>query len=71
MKEGIAWGFIDPKMVMEKATDSAKEFIPADVGPLTYVTDGRWMVTTEFMTRRRLSPYHHKTGGLAEQNFNF
>ena len=43
IKGGIDWGLITPYMVMEKATDSTKEFTLTDVGPLTYVVDGRWM----------------------------
>ena len=43
IKGGIDWGLIKPVMVIEKATDTTKEFTLQDVGPLTYVVDGRWM----------------------------
>lgn len=39
----VQWGLITPYMVLEKATDSSKEFTFENVEPLTYVVDARWM----------------------------
>jgi hypothetical protein len=74
LKGGIDWGVIDPKMVMEKATDSTKEFTLDDVGPLTYVVDGRWMGYDSNYDTTQPFTYEItivKTGGPTEQNFDF
>jgi hypothetical protein len=72
--KGIDWGLIDPVMVMEKATDSTKEFTMQDVRPLTYVVDGRWMSYESVYEGTPPFSYEItivKTGGPTEQNFNF
>jgi hypothetical protein len=35
----IQWGLVKPSMILEKATDSTKEFTVEYVGPLSYVVD--------------------------------
>jgi hypothetical protein len=74
IKGGIDWGLISPVMVMEKATDSTKEFTLTDVGALTYVVDGRWMSYDS--TYDGTPPFTYeitivKTGGPTEQSFDF
>jgi hypothetical protein len=70
----VDWGLLEPVMVMEKATDSTKEFTLTDVGALTYVVDGRWMgYDSDYDTTR---PFTYeitivKTGGPTLQNFDF
>jgi len=74
LKGGIDWGLIKPVMVMEKATDSTKEFTLTDVGPLTYVVDGRWMGYDSNYDNTPPFTYEItivKTGGPTEQNFDF
>lgn len=74
IKGGIDWGLIEPVMVMEKATDSTKEFTLTDVGPLTYVVDGRWMSYESNYDNTPPFSYEItivKTGGPTEQNFDF
>jgi hypothetical protein len=71
---GLDWGLIDPDMVMERATDSTKEFTLTDVGPLTYVIDGRWMGFDSSYDNTQPFTYEItivKTGGPTEQNFDF
>jgi hypothetical protein len=72
--KGVDWGLIEPVMVMEKATDSTREFTLDNVGSLTYVIDGRWMSFDP--TYDNSPPFSYeltivKTGGPTEQNFNF
>jgi len=70
----VDWGLIEPVMVIERATDSIKEFTLTDVGPLTYVVDGRWMGYDS--NYDNTPPFNYeitivKTGGPTEQNFDF
>jgi hypothetical protein len=70
----VDWGLIEPVMVMEKATDSTKEFTLTDVGALTYVVDGRWMGYDSNYDNTPPFTYEItivKTGGPTEQNFDF
>jgi hypothetical protein len=72
--KGVDWGLIDPVMVMEKATDTTREFTLQDVRPLTYVVDGRWMSYESVYEGTPPFSYEItivKTGGPTEQNFNF
>ena len=74
VKGGIDWGLIEPFMVMEKATDTTNEFTLQDVGPLTYVVDGRWMGYDS--SYDNTAPFSYeitivKTGGPTEQSFDF
>lgn len=74
VKGGIDWGLIEPVMVIEKATNSTREFTLQDVGPLTYVVDGRWMGYDS--NYENTPPFSYeitivKTGGPTEQNFDF
>ena len=74
VKGGIDWGLIDPVMIMEKATDSTKEFTMQDVRPLTYVVDGRWMSYDH--NYDNTPPFNYeiiivKTGGPTQQSFDF
>jgi hypothetical protein len=74
IKGGIDWGLIEPVMVIEKATDSTKEFTLTDVGPLTYVVDGRWMGYDSNYDNTPPFTYEItivKTGGPTQQNFDF
>lgn len=72
--KGVDWGLIEPLMVMEKATDSTREFTLDNVGPLTYVIDGRWMSYDP--SYENTPPFSYeltivKTGGPTEQKFDF
>ena len=74
LKGGIDWGLIEPVMVIEKATNTTREFTLQDVGPLTYVVDGRWMGYDS--NYENTPPFSYeitivKTGGPTEQNFDF
>jgi hypothetical protein len=72
--KGVDWGLIEPVMVMEKATDSTREFTLDNVGSLTYVLDGRWMSFDPSFDNSPPFSYEItivKTGGPTEQNFNF
>jgi hypothetical protein len=74
IKGGIDLGLIELVMVIEKATDTTKEFTLEDVGPLTYVVDGRWMGYDS--NYNNTAPFSYeinivKTGGPTEQNFDF
>jgi hypothetical protein len=75
VKGGIDWGLIEPVMVIEKATDTTKEFtLQDDIRPLTYVVDGRWMGYDS--SYDNTAPFNYeitivKTGGPTEQNFDF
>lgn len=71
---GVDWGLIEPVMVIEKATDTTKEFTLEDVGPLTYVVDGRWMGYDSIYDNTQPFTYEItivKIGGPTEQNFDF
>ncbi len=72
--KAIDWGLIEPKMVMEKATDSTKEFTLENVGPLTYVVDSRWMSYDPMYENTPPFSYEItivKTGGPSTQKFDF
>jgi hypothetical protein len=74
IKGGIDWGLIEPVMVIEKATDTTKEFTLVDTMPLTYVVDGRWMGYESVYANT--GPFRYeitivKTGGPTKQNFDF
>jgi hypothetical protein len=74
IKGGIDWGLIEPVMVIDKATDTTKEFTLEDTGPLTYVVDGRWMGYESDYTNTGPFKYEItivKTGGPTKQNFDF
>jgi hypothetical protein len=74
IKGGIDWGLIEPVMVIEKATDTTKEFTLADTMPLTYVVDGRWMGYESVYTNTGPFKYEItivKTGGPTTQDFDF
>jgi len=74
IKGGIDWGLIKPVMIIEKATDTTKEFTLQDVGPLTYVVDGRWMGYDSNYDNTPPFTYEItivKTGGPTEQSFDF
>jgi hypothetical protein len=74
IKGGIDWGLIEPVMVIEKATDTTKEFTLADTMPLTYVVDGRWMGYENVYSNTGPFKYEItivKTGGPTKQNFDF
>jgi hypothetical protein len=72
--KNIQWGLVDASMVLEKATDVTKEFTVEEVGPLSYVVDGRWMSFEPIYDST--SPFSYeliitKTSGPTAQNFNF
>jgi hypothetical protein len=72
--KGVDWGIIEPAMVIEKATDTTKEFTLENVGSLTYVIDGRWMSFDPIYDNTPPFSYEItivKIGGPTEQNFNF
>jgi hypothetical protein len=74
IKGGIDWGLIEHYMVIEKATDTTKEFTLTDTLPLTYVVDGRWMGYESDYANTGPFKYEItivKTGGPTEQNFDF
>ena len=74
IKGGIDWGLIEPIMVIEKATDTTKEFTMTDTMPLTYVVDGRWMGYESVYTNTGPFKYEItivKTGGPTKQSFDF
>ncbi len=74
VKGGIDWGMLEHWMVMDRATDSTKEFTLTDVGALTYVVDGRWMDYDNDYDDTQPFTYEIsivKTGGPTEQNFDF
>lgn len=73
-KDGVDWGLIEPHMILEKATDSTKEFSLEDVESLTYVVDGRWMSFENSYANTPPFSYEItivKTGGPTQQNFDF
>jgi len=70
----IQWGLVKPSMVLEKETDSTKEFTVEEVGPLSYVVDGRWMSYDSLY--ESVPPFNYeltitKISGPTPQNFNF
>jgi hypothetical protein len=74
IKGGIDWGLIEPVMVIEKATDTTKEFTLEYTGPLTYVVDGRWMGYESVYDNTGPFTYEItivKIGGPTKQNFDF
>ncbi len=61
-------------MVLEKATDVTKEFTVEEVGPISYVVDGRWMSFEPIYDGTPPFSYEliiTKTSGPTAQNFNF
>lgn len=74
IKGGIDWGLIEPYMVIDKATDTTKEFTLQNTGPLTYVVDGRWMGYESVYDNTGPFKYEItivKTGGPTKQSFDF
>jgi hypothetical protein len=74
IKGGIDWGLIEPVMVIEKATDTTKEFTLTETMPLTYVIDGRWMGYESDYANTGPFKYELtivKTGGPTKQSFDF
>jgi len=70
----IQWGLVDASMVLEKATDVTREFTVEDVGPISYVVDGRWMSFDTIYDGTPPFSYEliiTKTSGPTAQNFNF
>ena len=70
----IQWGLIKASMVLEKATDVTKEFTVEDVGPISYVVDGRWMSFEPIYDGT--PPFNYeltitKISGPTAQSFNF
>jgi hypothetical protein len=74
IKGGIDWGLIEPVMIIEKATDTTKEFTLTETMPLTYVVDGRWMGYESVYANTGPFKYEItivKTGGPTKQSFDF
>lgn len=74
IKGGPDWGLIEPVMVIEKATDTTKEFTLTETMPLTYVVDGRWMGYESVYSTT--GPFRYeitivKIGGPTKQSFDF
>jgi hypothetical protein len=74
IKGGPDWGLIEPVMVIERATDTTKEFTLTETMPLTYVVDGRWMGYEGVYANT--GPFRYeitivKTGGPTKQSFDF
>ena len=70
----IQWGLVKSSMVLEKATDVTKEFTVEEVGPISYVVDGRWMSFEPIYDGTAPFSYEliiTKTSGPTAQNFNF
>lgn len=74
IKGGPDWGLIEPVMVIEKATDTTKEFTLTETMPLTYVVDGRWMGYEGVYANTGPFKYEItivKSGGPTKQSFDF
>jgi len=74
IKGGPDWGLIEPVMIIEKATDTTKEFTLTETMPLTYVVDGRWMGYENVYANTGPFKYEItivKTGGPTKQSFDF
>jgi hypothetical protein len=72
--KNIQWGLVEASMVLEKATDVTREFTVEDVGPISYVVDGRWMSFDPAYDRTPPFSYEliiTKISGPTPQNFNF
>jgi len=72
--KNIQWGLVEASMVLEKATDVTREFTVEDVGPISYVVDGRWMSFDPIYDRTPPFSYEliiTKISGPTAQNFNF
>ena len=72
--KNIQWGLVEASMVLEKATDVTREFTVEDVGPLSYVVDGRWMSFEPVYDGTPPFSYEliiTKISGPTAQNFNF
>jgi hypothetical protein len=74
IKGGIDWGLLEPVMVIDKATDTTKEFTLEETMPLTYVVDGRWMGYENIYANTGPFRYEitiEKIGGPTKQSFDF
>ncbi len=72
--KNIQWGLVKSSMVLEKATDVTKEFTVEEVGPISYVVDGRWMSFDPIYDGTPPFSYEltiTKTSGPTAQNFKF
>jgi hypothetical protein len=72
--KNIQWGLVEASMVLEKATDVTREFTVEDVGPLSYVVDGRWMSFEPVYDGTPPFSYEliiTRISGPTAQNFNF
>ena len=72
--KNIQWGLVEASMVLEKATDVTSEFTVEEVGPLSYVVDGRWMSFDPVYDGTPPFSYEliiTKISGPTTQNFNF
>lgn len=72
--KNIQWGLVKSSMVLEKATDVTKEFTVEEVGPISYVVDGRWMSFEPIYDGTPPFSYEliiTKISGPTAQNFNF
>jgi len=72
--KNIQWGLVKSSMVLEKATDVTKEFTVEEVGPISYVVDGRWMSFEPIYDGTPPFSYEliiTKTSGPTAQNFKF
>jgi hypothetical protein len=72
--KNIQWGLVKASMVLEKATDVSSEFTVEEVGPLSYVVDGRWMSFEPVYDGTPPFSYEliiTRISGPTTQNFNF
>jgi hypothetical protein len=72
--KNVQWGLVKSSMVLEKATDVTREFTVEEVGPLSYVVDGRWMSFEPIYDGTPPFSYEliiTKISGPTAQNFNF
>jgi hypothetical protein len=72
--KNVQWGLVEASMVLEKATDVTREFTVEEVGPLSYVVDGRWMSFDPIYDGTPPFSYEliiTKISGPTTQNFNF
>jgi hypothetical protein len=72
--KNIQWGLVKASMVLEKATDVTREFTVEEVGPLSYVVDGRWMSLDPVYDMTPPFSYEliiTKISGPTTQNFKF
>lgn len=72
--KNVQWGLVKASMVLEKATDVTREFTVEEVGPISYVVDGRWMSFDPIYDGTPPFSYEliiTKISGPTTQNFNF